>query len=143
MKIISREIPIALILLTLLGCSSALVKKEKIKKLNDQFKESAWLARVDITAPAGEERPEIIFKKGKKLKIWINVRSEWIRVKAYPATQKREHAYGKTIIYFFADELEDEIELARKSNIAIDEEEYILKKLKTKMDELLKPTGKK
>lgn len=73
-------------------------------ELNGNLRERIMIARTDLypefLGEAGERNPPL-FRKGDKLKIWVEISDEWMRVKAFQADQNREQAEGKTIIYLF------------------------------------------
>ena len=63
--------------------------------------------KTDIVSPfsSAENRQGVLFTKGSRIKLWVESSSEWIRVKAYLASERREQARGLTIIYLFEEDI--------------------------------------
>ena len=124
------------VLLLLEGCTSALLQKEQVKKLNQAYSNRVFRVRKDLYAtfsdPKSGSRPRL-FRKGEKVRIWIESQGDWIKVRAIRQDKSLEHDPGKTILYILREILEDNGE---KEEII---ESYPPKRLKREIEELLKP----
>lgn len=89
-----------------------MLTKDAMKRMNEQFANKTYVAREDLHPTflgdrASKEEP--LFQKGDTLKIRVESSMDWMRVKAHRASLSREHAAGKTILYYFEDELKEDV----------------------------------
>ena len=93
---------------SLFVCGSPFIKGADIETINKEWSEREFTARENIHSPFDSNlglSQEVIFEKGTRLKVWLESAEDWVRVKAYPATERREQTRGRTIIYIFKDDL--------------------------------------
>ncbi len=101
---------IAVIFTSATQCVVPIIRTQELKSVNSEWQNVVFQAREDIGAAynsGGKREEDIIFRKNARVKIWIESSSEWIKVKAFPAEDKREQARGRIIIYIFKDDLGD------------------------------------
>lgn len=82
--------------------------REEVRTANLSLDSQVYRAVKDIRA-AGDEKEsgDIVFKKGDKLRLWVEAGSDWVRVKAFAAGENREQARGRTIVYVFRQDQEE------------------------------------
>ena len=85
------------------SCVSLMLPRPYLIRINEVLLSYNFEARKDIPEVYPErDSKDVLYKKGDKLKIWLESGGDWVRVKAYPADKPREQARGNTIIYIFA-----------------------------------------
>jgi type II secretion system-associated lipoprotein len=101
----------ALCLLTA-ACAPALLRETDVQDLNEIYRDRVFVTKADIqptfSSQENDEEPEVIFQKGTRVKIQVESADDWIRVRATPVEEKREHNPGKVIIYIFRDFLRED-----------------------------------
>ncbi len=95
-----------------LACRGTLMSREDVRTVNQNLDTQVYKAVKDIRA-AGDERDsgDVVFKKGDKLRLWIEAGSDWVRVKAFGASENREQARGRTIVYLFRQDQEEDADI--------------------------------
>jgi len=115
MAFMKRSASIPLILLLLLACQSGIIQKNDAKKLNQEFEKNVYTAIVDIrpeTTPDGDSQKDIVFKKADRLKIYLENGEDWIKVKAFKASDKREQAIPRVILFLLRDDFKTDADVA-------------------------------
>jgi type II secretion system-associated lipoprotein len=94
------------------SCGSALLREADVVDLNDRYRDRVFVTSQDIqptfSTTASDAEPEVIFPAGTRVKIWVESDEDWIRVRATPVEEKREHNPGKVVIYIFRDFLKED-----------------------------------
>ncbi|TGK04262.1 type II secretion system-associated lipoprotein [Leptospira langatensis] len=88
-----RILTLLLALLTL-GCSARLIKKDRLFEINNHYQDRIYSLKKDTKVSANET-----FKKGMLVRIYIESTPSLIKIKCFPADQKREHAIGRLLAY--------------------------------------------
>lgn len=132
-------IPVLLLFFAAIGCVSPLLREADVTSLNDTYRDRVFVTNSDIQATfsttASDAEPEVIFSRGTRVKIWVESDEDWIRVRATPIEEKREHNPGKVIIYIFRDFLEEDGETEAV------QERYPAARLETEIAEILTEVG--
>ena len=85
-------------------CSGRFVKREILEDLNTKYaKDKVYLLKKDVNIGNGE-----IMHKGSRVRIWISSDSFSVKVKAYGATDSREKAVGKNIVFMYENQFTNE-----------------------------------
>ncbi len=96
------------------ACAPALLRQPDVQNLNNQYGNQIFVATKDIEAgfstPENPEKPEILFARGARVRLRVESQGDWLRVRAIPADQDREHNPGQVVIYVFRDFLEEDEE---------------------------------
>ncbi|XDD48716.1 type II secretion system-associated lipoprotein [Leptospira sp. WS92.C1] len=87
------------IIFLLAGCGSRLIRKDSITQVNEYYADKIYYLVQDKKVSNTE-----IFKKGMLVRIYIESTPSMVKIKCYPADQKREYAIGRMIIYQLNDE---------------------------------------
>lgn len=135
----SAAVICVLTLCALLACVSPLLRQADVRDLNDNYRERVFVTSQDIQATfsttAGDAEPDVIFPRGTKVKIWVESDEDWIRVRATPVEEKREHNPGKVIIYIFRDFLKEDGESEEV------QDRYPVSRLEARIAEILTEVG--
>lgn len=95
--------------LVLAGCASPMMRDQDVRSLNRELEGAVYTASQDLVADFSEDSSrDVIFKKGEKIRLYVEGGSDWIRVKGYKASEKREQAVGRTLVYLLREDLKDE-----------------------------------
>ncbi len=123
------------------ACGGHLVRRTIVDDLNLSFSGRVYQARRDLEIQSGPEK-EVVFPKGTRLRIWLEGRPEWVKLRAYKAEVPREQARGAPIVYIFLEDLTPEAEVAAESEGAV--REYLaLKRLMNGMADNLQAADQK
>ena len=118
-----------------------MVRRQLVDSLNAGYAREVYRARQDIGVAAGQQK-EVLFPKGTKLRVWLEGRADWIKLRAYRAETPREQARGAAILYIFLEDLPPENGVAAEPGGAI--REYLaLKRLVEGVAENLEPMDQK
>ncbi len=111
-----RTAPILAGLLLLWECSSPLLKAGDVEAMNKEWSAGEYTIREEVRAPFNnlENDQEVVFQKGLRVRVWVESTDEWVRVKAYPAGERREQTRGRTIIYIFHEDLPEQDRVPEK-----------------------------
>ena len=123
-------------LLLLLCCTSALLQKEQVKELNQSYSGKTFRVKTNLFATFSDPKASsrrLLFRKGEKVRIWIESDGDWIKVRAIRAKKSLENNPGVTILYILREILEDEG--AEESVI----EAYPPERLRRDIEALLQP----
>ncbi|GBF37665.1 type II secretion system-associated lipoprotein [Leptospira johnsonii] len=90
-----------LLALFTIQCGARLIKKEKLSEINEHYQDKIYSLKKDTKVSMTET-----FKKGMLVRIYIESTPSLIKVKCFPADQKREHAIGRLIAYQVNEDLE-------------------------------------
>ncbi|MCR9144549.1 MAG: type II secretion system-associated lipoprotein [bacterium] len=130
---------LALIGLTAASCTTALLREDDVSSLNDRYRDLEFVTATDIqptfSTTASDAEPEVIYPAGTRVKIWVESDQDWIRVRATPVAEKREHNPGKIIIYIFRDFLKEDGESEEV------QERYPVSRLEAEIAEILTEVG--
>ena len=148
MKTAHRKEPSATaVLLVVIGglltfsCSGQLVRRHLVEELNEGYAKDTFRARQDISVLHGIQK-EVLFPKGTQLRVWLEGRADWLKLRAYRAETPREQARGAAIIYIFVEDLPPENGVAAENHGAI--REYLaLKRLVEGLADNLEPLDQK
>lgn len=110
----------------LLGCTGQLVRRPVVEELNRGYAGTVFQARRDITITEGPQ-PDVLFTKGTKLRVWLEGRADWVKLRAYRAETPREQARAAVILYIFVEDLPPESSVAAETAAGI--REYLALKL--------------
>lgn len=119
------------------GCYADLLRKSDAEAMNTEFRERTYIARQDIYAPFNnrdEASREVLIKRGERVRLYVEASREWIRVRAVPVTEQREHNPGRVVVYVLRDFVEQEAENGQI-------EEYPREKLDADILRILAPAG--
>lgn len=97
-----KRIFLTFALIIFAGCSSAIVKEEKLDKLNANYT-GVYEVIVIIKDPSLRSPLPI----GMKVKIFFESNSDSFRVYAYPANQSYEESVARQIVYLIEDDFPD------------------------------------
>lgn len=94
------------------ACRGTLMSREDVRTVNQNLDTQVYRALKDIRA-AGDDRDsgDVVFKKGDKLRLWVEAGGDWVRVKAFGAAENREQARGRTIVYLFRQDQEEDADI--------------------------------
>ncbi|MCE9600112.1 MAG: type II secretion system-associated lipoprotein [Spirochaetia bacterium] len=98
----------ALIVVFLASCVAPIIKKEAVQGLNKEFDNKALTVLADIKpdfSGGSETQKEVIFKRGETIHVYVENGEDWIKVKGYKTSEKREQAIPRTIIYLLKDDI--------------------------------------
>lgn len=102
---------LSILVFTFVSCGSALMNKENVIAINKELSSRTFSPKKDIFAtysdPESQSR-DVLFRRGQKLKIWVESQDDWIKVRAIKKGQSIENSTGTAIIYIIRDILEDE-----------------------------------
>ena len=97
-----------LVTLTHTSCHAPMMKEERLHELNHNFSNTNWRVKEAIFPPyTSNNSSEPLFNKGEKIRIWLELNDQWIKVKAYKPDDPREQARGKIIIFIIFDEFKE------------------------------------
>lgn len=119
------------------ACYADLLRKTDAEAMNTEFRERTYVARQDIYAPFNnrdESTREVLVKRGEKVRLFVETSREWIRVRAIPVSEQREHNPGRVVVYVLRDFVEQE---AEEGQI----ESYPREKLDAEILRILAPSG--
>ncbi|TGJ99102.1 type II secretion system-associated lipoprotein [Leptospira semungkisensis] len=88
-----RILALLLALLTL-QCSARLIKQDRLFEINNHYQDKVYSLKKDTKVSANET-----FKKGMLVRIYVESTPSLIKIKCFPADQKREHAIGRLLAY--------------------------------------------
>ncbi|WP_210409376.1 type II secretion system-associated lipoprotein [Leptospira fletcheri] len=88
------RILVFLLALLTFQCGSRLIKQDKLSNINTYYQDKVYALKRDTKVSATET-----FKKGMLVRIYIESTPSLIKVKCFPADQKREHAIGRLLAY--------------------------------------------
>ena len=91
-----------LILISLAGCSSTLVKESELDELN-----SSYTSPYEVIATIKDPSLRSSLPAGMRVKIYFEANSESFRVYAYPANQSFEESVARQIIYLIEEDFPD------------------------------------
>ena len=94
-----KRIILTLTLIILAGCSSAIVKEEKLDELNANY-----TGVYEIVANIKDPSLRSPLPVGMKVKIFFESNSDSFRVYAYPANQSYEESVARQILYLIEDD---------------------------------------
>ena len=92
------------------SCVSTLLTADEVKAMNKDYATRVMTARQNIFASFSDpEAPnrEILFRKGEKLRIWVEAEGDWLKVRAIRHGKPIENNPGRAIIYILREVLED------------------------------------
>lgn len=120
-----------------LACTDPLLRQPDVQRMNNQFGDQVFVATKNIEAgfstPENPEKPEVLFPRGARVRLIVESDGDWLRVRAVPAEEAREHNPGQVVIYVFRDFLEDDDE----PEDVVDR--YPAERLQTEIDALFRP----
>ncbi|TGK02456.1 type II secretion system-associated lipoprotein [Leptospira selangorensis] len=90
-----------LLALFTIQCGARLIKKEKLFEINEHYQDKIYSLKKDTKVSMTET-----FKKGMLVRIYVESTPSLVKVKCFPADQKREHAIGRLIAYQVNDDLD-------------------------------------
>nr|WP_279638495.1 type II secretion system-associated lipoprotein [Leptospira congkakensis] len=96
---IIRVIPLVL-LLAFSHCSQRLIKKEKLREINEYYDAKTYSTQEDIKFSQTE-----VWKKGTLVKIYIESTPSLLKLKVYPVAESRESSLGKLAAYIINDDV--------------------------------------
>lgn len=113
------------------------MREEEVEGFNQSAEERIYTVRRDIASPFGDQfegsdnrsQEGAIFRKGEKVRILLEVSSEWLKVRAYRLDQSQEHSGGAVILFLITEVLEDQGE---------DLDNYSLERLRSDLAKILK-----
>ncbi len=88
------RIPAFLLVLLTIQCGARLIKQDKLFDINTHYQERVYSLKKDTKVSATET-----FRKGMLVRIYVESTPSLIKIKCFPADQKREHAIGRLIAY--------------------------------------------
>ena len=95
-----------LVLLAFSACVSPILKEQELRRLNQELEPGVYTVTADLTADFSQESSkEAIFKKGEKLRLYVEGGTDWIRLKGYRASERREQAVARTLIYLLREDM--------------------------------------
>ncbi|PJZ37635.1 type II secretion system-associated lipoprotein [Leptospira levettii] len=124
-----RVFPLVLVLV-FSQCSQRLIKKEKLREINEFYDGKTYALRDDIKFSQTE-----VWKKGTLVKIYIESTPSLLKLKVYPIQESRESSVGKLADYIINDDVKK-----REYDLA-DVEEWVNQKF-TLMEQNAKKTKK-
>lgn len=96
------------VLFTFSACVAPIVKESELKQLNREL-DAVYTVTKDLTADFSEESSkDVIFKKGEKLRLYLEGGADWVRLKGYRASEKPEQAVARTLIYVIREDIKSE-----------------------------------
>ncbi|PNV76308.1 type II secretion system-associated lipoprotein [Leptospira inadai serovar Lyme] len=95
------RIPAFLLALLFLNCGSRLIKQDKLSDINAYYLDKVYALKKDTKVS-----PTETFKKGMLVRIYIESTPSLVKIKCFPADQKREHAIGRLLAYQVNDDFE-------------------------------------
>ncbi len=119
------------------ACYADLLRKSDAEAMNAEFRDRTYVARQDIYAPFNnrdESSREVLIKRGERVRLFVETSREWIRVRAVPVAEQREHNPGRVVVYVLRDFVEQEAEDGLV-------EEYPREKLDAEILRILAPAG--
>lgn len=129
----------ALLALSTAACGSALLREADVVDLNDRYRDRVFVTNRDLeptfSTTVSDAEPEVIYPAGTRVKIWVESDEDWIRVRATPLEEKREHNPGKVVIYIFRDFLKEDGESEEV------QDRYPLSRLEAEIAEILTEVG--
>lgn len=95
--------------LVIFACASPILKDDELRGLNRELENTIYTATADLTADFSQEASkDVIFKKGEKLKLFLEGGADWIRLKGFKASDKREQAIPRTLLFVLRDDIKGE-----------------------------------
>lgn len=95
--------------LLLSACASPILKDDELRALNRELENTVYTAAADLTADFSQEASkDVIFKKGEKLKLFLEGGADWIRLKGIKASERREQAIPRTLLFVLRDDIKSE-----------------------------------
>ncbi len=108
---LKKTLPMAVLLLAAMACSGDLLRREDYNAIVNDYGDREYTLRENIFAPFSEEshgQREVIFKRGERVRIAIESKPDWVRVRAIPAGENQEQNPGRVILYLVRDLLPPE-----------------------------------
>jgi type II secretion system-associated lipoprotein len=137
--VVHGTLPALMILFAGTACGSALLREADVEDLNDRYRDRVFVTTRNLeptfSTTASDAEPEVIFPAGTRVRIWVESDEDWIRVRATPVEEKREHNPGKVVIYIFRDFLKEDGETEEV------QERYPLPRLEAEIAEILTEVG--
>lgn len=99
------NVVIVFALLLLARCSTGVITDDAVVRWNKALKNENWVAKENIYKPFANEKEEPIIRKNQKLRLWLENKEEWLKVKFYQSDENREQARGQTAIFISKDDL--------------------------------------
>ena len=97
------------VLFTFFACVAPIVKDSDLKQLNRELDSSVYTVTADLTADFSQESgKDVIFKKGEKLRMYLEAGPDWVRLKGYRASEKPEQAVARTLVYLIREDIKSE-----------------------------------
>ncbi|WP_232369098.1 type II secretion system-associated lipoprotein [Leptospira abararensis] len=96
---IIRVIPLVL-LLAFSHCSQRLIKKERLREINEYYDGKTYALQEEIKFSQTE-----VWKKGTLVKIYIESTPSLLKLKVYPIAESRESSVGKLAAYIINDDV--------------------------------------
>ncbi|GBF41926.1 lipoprotein [Leptospira ellinghausenii] len=96
---IIRVFPLVLVLV-FSQCSQRLIKKEKLREINEFYDGKTYALRDEIKFSQTE-----VWKKGTFVKIYIESTPSLLKLKVYPIQESRESSVGKLADYIINDDV--------------------------------------
>ncbi|MCW7499792.1 type II secretion system-associated lipoprotein [Leptospira sp. 2 VSF19] len=121
-----RVIPFVL-LLVFSHCSQRLIKKERLREINEYYDGKTYSLQEEIKFSETE-----VWKKGTLVKIYIESTPSLLKLKVYPIAESRESSVGKLAAYIINDDVK------KKQYDLEDVEEWVSRKFT-----LVEPSVKK
>ncbi|TGL91007.1 type II secretion system-associated lipoprotein [Leptospira congkakensis] len=88
------------LLLAFSHCSQRLIKKEKLREINEYYDAKTYSTQEDIKFSQTE-----VWKKGTLVKIYIESTPSLLKLKVYPVAESRESSLGKLAAYIINDDV--------------------------------------
>ncbi|WP_341867235.1 type II secretion system-associated lipoprotein [Leptospira noumeaensis] len=88
------------LLLAFSHCSQRLIKKEKLREINEYYDGKTYLTQEEIKFSQAE-----VWKKGTLVKIYIESTPSLLKLKVYPVAESRESSLGKLADYIINDDV--------------------------------------
>ncbi|MFB5651483.1 type II secretion system-associated lipoprotein [Leptospira wolffii] len=95
------RLPAFLLTLLTIQCAARLIKQDKLLDINAHYQDKVYSLKKDTKVSTSET-----FRKGMLVRIYVESTPSLIKIKCYPADQKREHAIGRLIAYQVNDDFE-------------------------------------
>ncbi|MCB1157463.1 MAG: type II secretion system-associated lipoprotein [Leptospiraceae bacterium] len=90
---------ILLLFLLFLSCQTRLIRQEEIPLINEYYEDRVFSLKNKLRLDN-----KTSLRKGAKVKIWVESLPSLLKIKCYPANQKRETALGRMVAYQLAQE---------------------------------------
>ena len=111
-----KKIVLVFILFFFARCSTGIVTDETVVKWNKALKNENWVAKENIYKPFSNEKEYPIIKKNQKLRLWLENKEEWVKIKFCQLDENREQARGSTIIFISKTDLDKITENIKNTN---------------------------